>query len=55
MKKIVLGLVFFPLFLIGQTSLTEAQKLIESKQFYKAEKVLILFVNNNPDNMKIKP
>ena len=52
MKKIVLGLVFFPLFLIGQTSLTEAQKLIESKQFYKAEKVLILFVNNNPDNIQ---
>ena len=52
MKKIVLGLVFFPLFLIGQTSLTEAQKLIESKQFYKAEKVLIPFVNNNPDNIQ---
>jgi len=52
MKKIVLGLVFFPLFLFGQTSLTEAQKLIESKQFYKAEKVLIPFVNNNPDNIQ---
>ncbi|MEJ6792910.1 MAG: tetratricopeptide repeat protein [Lacinutrix sp.] len=52
MKKIVLLLLFSPLLLIGQTSLLDAEKLIENKQPLKAEKDLILFINNNSNNLQ---
>jgi len=52
MKKVLFVLIIFPLFLIGQTSVSQAEKLIESKQFFKAEKSLFVIVENNPKNLK---
>ncbi|WP_290699422.1 tetratricopeptide repeat protein [Lacinutrix sp.] len=52
MKHLLFILFFFPLFLIGQTSLSEAEGLINSKQFSKAEKVLTSFIKKHPKNLK---
>lgn len=52
MKHLLFIFFFSPLFLIAQTSITDAETLINKKQFYKAEKVLKLFIIDNPNNIK---
>ena len=52
MKKALIFLLFFPVFLIGQTSLSDTEKLINNKQFSKAEKALISYTKENPNDIK---
>jgi tetratricopeptide (TPR) repeat protein len=52
MKKILLVLLVMPFFVLGQTSVTDAEKLINEKQFSKAEKMLSMFLDNNPKDLK---
>lgn len=52
MKNVFIVLLFFPLFLIGQTSISDAETLISNKQFYKAEKVLTSYIKENPSDIK---
>jgi len=47
MKKALLVLLLFPLLLIGQNSLLDAEKLIESKKYYKAEIILSNYLKDN--------
>jgi len=52
MKKLLFILLLCPLLLIGQTSLTEAEALIKSEKFSKAEAVLTNYIKDNPNNLK---
>jgi len=42
----------FPILLVAQTSIEKGQAFIDQKQFTKAEKELVTFVNNNANNLK---
>ncbi|WP_452222901.1 tetratricopeptide repeat protein [Lacinutrix chionoecetis] len=52
MKKILFVLLLSPLFLLGQSAVSEAKIMIDNKQFSKAEKHLISFVDKNPKDIK---
>ncbi|WP_034061967.1 tetratricopeptide repeat protein [Lacinutrix jangbogonensis] len=52
MKKILLVFFILPLFLLGQTSISDAERLINNKNFSDAEKVLSLYINKNPNDLK---
>lgn len=52
MKKALLVLLFLPLLLVGQTSLFDAETLINNKNFSKAEKILTSYIKENPNNIK---
>ncbi|WP_299387140.1 hypothetical protein [uncultured Lacinutrix sp.] len=52
MKNILLVLFFLPLILLGQTSVSEAEVMMNNKQFIKAEKSLISYLETNPNDIK---
>ncbi|MGJ8592489.1 MAG: tetratricopeptide repeat protein [Aquaticitalea sp.] len=58
MKKLILLLLllllllFLPMLVAGQSSLLDVEKFLEEKQFSKAEKFLLQFVKDNPENLK---
>ena len=52
MKNTLLVLFFLPLILLGQTSVLEAEAMLNNKQFTKAEKSLISYLEANPDDIK---
>ena len=52
MKRVLFVLLLFPLLMIGQTSLSDAEILIKSKKFSKAETVLTTFIKENPNDIK---
>lgn len=52
MKSVLFLLLFSPLFLIGQTSLLDAETLIGSKKFSKAETILTSYIKENPNDLK---
>lgn len=52
MKNILLVLFFLPLILLGQTSVSEAEVMLNNKQFTNAEKSLISYLEANPDDIK---
>lgn len=52
MKNILLVLFFLPLILLGQTSVSEAEVMLNNKQFTKAEKSLISYLETNPNDIK---
>ena len=52
MKNLLFVLLFFPLALLGQSSLSDAESLMNSKNFLKAEKLLTSYLNKNPNDTK---
>ena len=50
--RLLLCLLLFPLWCIGQTSYETAETLIAQKSFKEAETILTTFVENNPKNLK---
>ena len=42
----------FPLLIFGQAELNQANQFIEDKGFYKAEQLLLKFLDQNPNNLK---
>lgn len=52
MKKILIFLLFAPLFLTGQTTIADAETMISKKQFTKAQQQLIPFLTENPNHLK---
>lgn len=51
MNKFLL-LLLFPIFVFGQSELNTIDSLIKEKQFIKAEKAVIDFLKNHPNNLK---
>ena len=52
MNKALLVILFLPLLLVGQSSLVDAETLIKSKKFAKAETILIAYIEENPNNLQ---
>ena len=52
MKNTLLVLFFLPLILLGQTSVSEVEVMLNNKQFTKAEKSLISYLETNPNDIK---
>ncbi len=50
--KLLLFLFIFPCVLFGQSTLVEAEKLFNTKQFSKAETLMVAYVKDHPTDMK---
>ncbi len=50
--KYILLFLLLPVLAIGQSEMQEAEKLFAKKQFAKAEKSIIAYVENNPNDLK---
>ncbi|AXT19190.1 hypothetical protein D7030_13795 [Flavobacteriaceae bacterium AU392] len=52
MKKILLLLLVLPVFSFGQSTLSNVEKLLEQKEYEKAEHIMIDYVKNNPNDIR---
>ena len=52
MKKTFFVLLIFPLFLIGQKSISDAETLINNKKYYMAETILTSYIKENPNDLE---